>query len=494
MKFKFLVITILVFCLILPGITVSKASAKLEERPNLVVIVVDDQRWDELGAAGHPFLKTPNIDKMAKEGALFTNSYAVSPLCSPNRASIMTGQNISSHGIVDNIARNKASHRLRIFAKELQAAGYETAHVGKWHMGNDPTKRPGYDKWVCIPGQGESINPIFWEDGKLNTINGYVTDVLTDISIDFIKKERDKPFFLYIGHKAVHPQMQQKDDGSVDFDAGMSYIPADRHKGIYEKEMFKRRKNADKEAIAKSDKEVIKAAIKQKESDANRKIFGNILDHGTAEETIRRRSEMLLAVDESLGRIMKELKAINKLDNTVIVFTSDNGFYYGEHGLSIERRLPYEETIRVPMLIRYPKLIKGGTKIDDFALSIDIAPTMLDLGEAKIGDHINGKSLVPLFKEKNPNWRKSFLVEYVSYEKPMPWLIGTSYKAIRSGNYKYIHWIHHPEQNELYDLAKDPEELHNLAKNPKMKKVIKKLRGELGVLIAQAVGLQEVGQ
>ncbi|MDA8016939.1 MAG: sulfatase-like hydrolase/transferase [Thermoanaerobaculia bacterium] len=185
-------------------------------RPNIVVVVVDDLRWDEFGAGGHPYLETPHTDRLAREGAMFLNSFHAVPLCSPNRASLLTGQYPSRHGIIDNVARNLLSHRLETFPLALDAAGYDTAFVGKWHMGNDPTPRPGFDEWAGLPGQGRTHVPFLFEDGELQEVEGYVTDLLTDRAVEFIERERNAPFLLYLAHKAVHPEARQLDDGSVD--------------------------------------------------------------------------------------------------------------------------------------------------------------------------------------------------------------------------------------------------------------------------------------
>ena len=163
-------------------------------RPNIIVILVDDLRWDELGMAGHPYLETPNVDRLAREGAWFSNAFHAVPLCSPNRASILTGQYPSRHGIIDNVARNRVSHRLQTFPQALQREGYETAFLGKWHMGNDPTPRPGFDVWAAIPGQGRTMDPELYEDGRIHTVEGYITDVLTDRAVSFIGRERDGPY------------------------------------------------------------------------------------------------------------------------------------------------------------------------------------------------------------------------------------------------------------------------------------------------------------
>lgn len=459
------------------------------QRPNLIVIVVDDQRWGEYGAAGHPYLKTPNIDRLAKEGVSFTSSYAVSPLCSPNRASILTGQYISRHGIVDNVARDRASHRLDLFAQALKRAGYRTAHVGKWHMGNDPTPRPGYDYWVSYAGQGRSVDPILYENGQSGEVKGYMTDLLTDRALSFIEGAGREPFFLYIGHKALHPEVRQLNDSSIDFSYGSKYRAADRHLGMYGKTVYPRRENAKPAAIESSNKPVLKAALAYKHSSEMGERWQALLDHGTSEQTIRDRAEMLMAVDEGLGRLFDALEARGILNDTAILLTSDNGYFYGEHGLSIERRMPYEEGVRVPLLLRYPNGFPGGRKLDKFALSIDIAPTMLELAGATIGPQVQGESLLGLLNGNTEKWRDSFLIEYVGHEQPMPWLVDTSYKVIRKGNFKYIHWLQHQGKDELYNLMDDPYEQHNLIDDPGSQQTLKQMKEELAQLIANALGL-----
>ena len=197
-------------------------------RPNFVVILVDDLRWDDVAAYEHPFVETPHIDRIAREGARFLNAFTPAPLCSPSRASILTGQFVHTHGILDNTDRSARTHELETFPKRLQAAGYETAFLGKWHMGNDETQRPGFDYWVSMKGQGEATDPNFHENGTTTRVEGYVTDLLTDRAVAFIERERDKPFALFLAHKALHPNVIQHDDGSVTSIGGGGFIPAER--------------------------------------------------------------------------------------------------------------------------------------------------------------------------------------------------------------------------------------------------------------------------
>jgi N-acetylglucosamine-6-sulfatase len=456
-------------------------------RPNIVVVLVDDLRWDELGAAGHPYLETPNIDRLAAEGAMFLNAFHAVPLCSPNRASLLTGQYPSRHGIIDNVARDRASHQLQTFPHTLQAAGYETAFVGKWHMGNDPTPRPGFDYWAALPGQGRTVDPLLFENGALGEVEGYVTDVLNERAVRFIQQQREGPFLLYLSHKGVHPDARQLDDGSVDLDYPMVYVPAPRHIGRYDDRVYRRRPNVP-DSLAEIGSPASRAALALRAGPEIRDVFGDdFLDPLTGETTIRRRAEMLLAIDEGVGHILNALESARILDRTAVVFTSDNGYFFGEHGFSIERRMPYEEAIRSPLLMRYPPLVAPGLRIGELVSSVDVAPTLLELGGTQVGDHVQGRSFLPLLTGEGPGSRASVLVEFYTYENPMPWLTSMDYRAIRTQRYKYIHWTRH--EDELYDLESDPYEMHNLIREPSMDSVTARLRGQLGALSLEALGL-----
>ncbi|NOX99453.1 MAG: sulfatase-like hydrolase/transferase [Verrucomicrobia bacterium] len=225
LRFSLRNISLLIALFIGVGLT----NIKSAEQPNFIVILVDDLRWDELGCTGHPFASTPNIDRIANEGALFRNAFCTTPLCSPGRANLLTGLYTHNHGILDNTQRNEQSHQLKTFPRILHETGkYETAYVGKWHMGNDGSARPGYDYWVSMKGQGTSFDPVLIENGKETHNTGHTTDVLNAKAVDFLKQKHDKPFCLYIAHKALHPELVQRDDGSISDPGAAQFLPAKR--------------------------------------------------------------------------------------------------------------------------------------------------------------------------------------------------------------------------------------------------------------------------
>lgn len=443
------------------------------DRPNMIIVLVDDLRWDEIGAAGHPYVSTPNIDRLAREGANFTRAFTTTPLCSPARASILTGLYPHASGIIDNLARDEQSHRLETFPKMLNTAGYDTAFIGKWHMGNDDSPRPGFSMWAAMKGQGEALDPELNINGTRTQFSGYVTDILTDLSLEFVAKPRQSPFLLYLSHKALHPNITQYDDGS----SGPSpsgvpgFVAAERHRGKYADEPVLRRPNA---GVVPLDKPALMRKI------------GSLPPLGeatmTTAETIHQRQEMLLAVDESLGRILAAVDAAGELDNTIVVFTSDHGFWYGEHGLSNERRLAYEEALRVPLIIRYPCRVAPGMRPGAMVLSLDIAPTILEFAGVEPSGSLHGRSLVPLLEGAHPDWRSSFLVEYYS-DSVFERIFEMGYEAVRTDRYKYIRYKDLESMDELYDLDADPYELRNVIDNPDYAEVLTMMRGELARLL-----------
>lgn len=462
-----------------------------DQRPNIIMIVVDDMRFDEWSGGGHTFLKTPNIDKLAAEGTTFTRAYHAVPLCSPNRASILTGQYPSRHGIIDNTSRNQASFMLDLFPKYLQEAGYKTAHVGKWHMGNSPKPRPGYDYWLCMEGQGKTYNPPLYEGDKRIEFEGYITDIFTDKAIDFIRSAADQPFFLYIGHKAVHPEAVQRDDGTTDLSVPKTFIAADRHKGTYaDAEPYNRSNSYSPTGKVEDGKPVISNAfkIRQETMDNDARWVGEI-DLGVSEKSIRDRAEMMLGIDESMERIMTTLSELEIDDNTTIIFTSDNGYFFGEHGFSLERRMPYEESVKTPLIIKSPSITNHPSKIDALTLSIDLSATALDIAQVAIPGTIQGKSLLPLLNGSQKESRSAAFIEYFSNENPFPWTAQLDYRVVVTEQFKYIKWLRF-EEAELYDLAKDPDELTNLIDDPAYQQTLTMLQAQMEDLQLQALGLR----
>jgi N-acetylglucosamine-6-sulfatase len=448
-------------------------AAQPPRRPNIVFVLVDDMRWDEVRAAGHPFIDTPNMDRLVREGARFLNAFATTPLCSPSRASFLTGQYAHTNGILDNTAR--PSHQLPLFPRALQDSGYVTGFFGKWHMGNDDSPRPGFTRWVGMQGQGEAVDPQLNVDGERIKTSGYVTDLLTEHAERFIQSAGDKPFLVYLAHKAVHPNVIQRDDGKVVTLPGQpgGFVAAERHRGRYTGRSMPRRPNAFKPPAGKP-------ALLRRIDDLP--PLGR--DTATKDEEIRGRVEMLLAVDESLGRLLGILEKRGDLDNTIVIFTSDHGYFYGEHGLSEERRLAYEETIRIPMLVRYPPRVKGGTTPSELVLSLDVAPTLLELAALTPSPAIQGRSLVPIFDGKAVNWRSSFLVEYFT-DTVFPRIRSMGYVAVRDVRHKYIQYQQLENMNELYDLETDPYEEHNLVGNPAARPMLDRMQSELQRLLEE---------
>lgn len=466
----FSVLTLLSVLFVSPAV---RCYAEADQRPNIVVVLVDDLRWDEIGCAGHPFVRTPNIDRIAREGARFRNAFCTTPLCSPVRACLLTGLHTHHHGILDNTNRSEQSHRLKTFPQVLQQNGYDTAYVGKWHMGNDDTARPGFDYWVSMKGQGTSFDPLLNVNGERKKYKGHTTDVLNEMALEFARQPRQKPFCLYIAHKALHPELTQRDDGSITDPGASRFLPAQRHRKLYTEAAIPRRLNVldsvnDKLALARKINGLPPLSSKT----------------GTSDETVRDRLRMLAAVDDGVGMLLSELERSGELDDTVFVFASDHGYWYGEHGLSVERRLAYEEAIRIPLLVRYSKLVKPGSVIDDFALSIDLAPTLLDLAQTGSKHSIDGRSLVPLLKGETPShWRTSFLIQY-NTDTVFPRVHKMGYRAIRTKRWKFIRFNELEGMDELYDLTNDPYEMDNVIARPESTAILQRLKSELDELLS----------
>lgn len=304
-------------------------------------------------------------------------------------------------------------------------------------------------------------------DGRHVKEKGYTTGILARRAVELLERQGSKPICLWLPHKAVHPEATQYADGSISDPNGGVFTPADRHKALFTGMVVPRRPNAGKAPAGKP-------ALERK--------IGNLPPlgpaTGTNDETIRNRARMLKAVDEGLGQMRTALERTGQLDNTVFVFTSDEGYFFGEHGLSIERRLAYEESIRIPLIIRYPKLIRAGSRIDAMALGIDLAPTLLELARTKPAAPMNGRSLVPLLEKRKTPWRTSFLIEYSS-DRTMQRMLNMGYFAVRTERWKYLHNTELEGADELYDLRSDPYEMRNRIADPDARGTLESLRAEL---------------
>jgi arylsulfatase A-like enzyme len=440
-------------------------AADTATRPNIVFILMDDLRWDALGCTGHPFAKTPNIDRIAKEGATFTNFFVSIPLCSPSRASFLTGQYPHTHGIIDNTDHSALSHKLITFPRLLRDAGYETAFVGKWHMGPDDSPRPGFDHWVSFKGQGVYNDPMINVDGKASKHSGYITDILNQYAVKFLKREHKKPFLLYLPHKAVHGP----------------FTPAERHKNLYADSTITSVQSLNdpligKPAVTRELDPGFDTNKPGKKAKAQKRANEN--DRRMPENAIRNQLRALAAVDEGVGEIFKALEDTKQLDNTIIIFSSDNGFFWGEHGLA-DKRWAYDESIRDPLLIRFPRSgMAPGTVFGQLVLNIDIAPTLLELAGVAVPKSVQGRSFVPLlFSNGTKNsLRASFLTEYFQ-EKQYPRT--PTWQAVRTDRWKYISYSALKDMDELYDLKADPLEMKNLINDPASQPALRDMQAEL---------------
>ncbi|MBI1338279.1 MAG: sulfatase-like hydrolase/transferase [Phycisphaera sp.] len=434
-------------------------------RPNIIFILTDDQRYDAMSCMGHPIVKTPNMDRLRREGVLFQNAFVTTSLCSPARASFLTGAYVHTHGVIGNWGCEIDHDATPTFPRLLHDAGYRTAFVGKWHMKHTNQPRPGFDYWLAFAGQGVYNDPTLNENGREFKATGYITDLLTDYALNFINQQNpDQPYCLYLSHKAVHSP----------------FTPAPRHENIYpdaqipEPPSFQDTK-AGKPAWQRGG---IADPRYQQPRDVPDSITPGPWDPNNARRLGYLRT--LSAVDDSLGRILKTLEERGELDNTLILYTSDNGYFFGEHGLG-DKRLMYEESLRIPMLMRYPPLVKPNSTVTQMVLNIDVAPTLLDLADVPAPATVQGRSVLPLLAGKTAGWRTSFLYEYwIDLTDRIPRMVG-----VRTDGWKLIRYPDLQDIDEMYDLTADPTEMTNLAQDPKYAEQHQQLNAELNRLMIE---------
>jgi N-acetylglucosamine-6-sulfatase len=436
------------------GQTTSNAGKK---PGNVIFILSDDHRYDFMGFLGKPkFLETPNMDRLAREGAYIKYATVTTSLCSPSRASILTGQYAHRHGVVDNNTRVPPG--TRFFPQDLQKAGWQTAFMGKWHMGHASDEpRPGFDRWISFRGQGVYYNPTFNIDGEQVKREGYVSDLLTDYALNWLEngRDRNKPFMLYLSHKAVHAMFE----------------PAKRHLGKYQNAEIEYPENmADTE-------ENYKGKPRWVGEQRNSWHGVDYMYHGQMDfDTFYRRyCETLLSVDDSIGRVIKYLEDKHLAEDTLVMYMGDNGFVLGEHGL-IDKRHMYEESMRVPFLAWCPGMIKPGTVVEELIQNIDIGPTILDVAGLEKPARMDGKSFLPILRGKKIPWRDAAFYEYY-WERNFPQTPTTH--GVRTNRYKYIHYHGIWDIDELYDLKEDPTEMNNLIDSPEHQKLIKQLNDRM---------------
>lgn len=427
---------------------------------NVVFILSDDHRYDAMSFLGHQFAQTPHMDAMAKNGVYMKNALVTTSLCSPSRASILTGLYTFRHRVIDN--NRHVPDGTIFFPQYLNSAGYSTAFIGKWHMGGATDEpRPGFDHWVSFRGQGNYLppNPNYTlnVNGERVKQKGYITDELTDYAVDWLKtqKKDDKPFFLYLSHKAVHA----------------NFTPAERHAGKFKDLPFKR-------PASEANTEENYAGKPRWLKDQRNSWHGVDFPYHSeldVEKYYKAYCESLCAVDDSVGRVMDQLKEMGIHDETLVIYMGDNGFMFGEHGL-IDKRVAYETSIRVPMLMQCPDLFDGGKVVEQVVANIDVAPTVMNAMGLEKPAHMDGQSMTPLAQGKDVNWREYFLYNYY-WEKNFPH--SPTVFALRGNKYKYITYYGLWDTDELYDLENDPNESTNLMNDPEFADVAKDMEARL---------------
>lgn len=426
--------------------------ARAADRPNFVIMMTDDQRWDAMSCAGNPIIKTPNMDRIASEGVRFRNMFVTNSLCAPSRATLLTGMYSHSHGIIDNSGMLLSPDQ-PILSDLLRDAGYEVAFCGKSHIGGFLRDRK-WDYYFGYKGQGSYIKPVIAEgtDGEDKEYDGWMDDVVTDQAVAWLEKRSgDKPFCLFLFFKSPH----------------RSWIRPRRYHDLF--------KNVAIPKPATYDDDLLNYPGKPRAfAEADNKI-GDFNDVRTLDGFVKDYYATIMGVDDNIGKVLETLEKTGQVEDTCIMHTGDNGFFLGEWR-AFDKRLMHEPSIRVPLIMRYPKRIKVGSLLDPMVLNIDIAPTILDLAGAPIPEWMHGQSIVPLLEGRTDGWRKDWLYEY--FEFPAVHMCRKN-RGVRTERYKYIHYYEEPEEFELYDLVNDPDERNNLYGQPGLEEITAHLKKRL---------------
>lgn len=491
-------------------VTAMSAIAQNGDRPNIVFIMTDDHTAQMMSCYDRRYIETPNLDRIARDGVRFTNSFVANSLSGPSRACILTGKHSHKNGFTDN-THSVFDASQQTFPGLLRKAGYQTAIFGKWHLESLPQ---GFDKWEIVPGQGHYYNPDFIEmTGDTVRVQGYLTNLITDKSINWMEHERDKskPFCIMIHHKAIHrnwmantPELplyedkmfplpdnfyddyegriaaQQQEmsvikDMDLIYDLKM-YRPDKKSRLKWNYEWFCSRMNADEKAAWDAFYQPIIDDFYAKD------LSGKELAEWKFQRYMRDYSKVVKCLDDNVGRVLDYLEEKGLMRNTLVVYTSDQGFYMGEHGW-FDKRFMYEESFQTPLIMKLPQGFDRKGDVEEMVQNIDYAPTFLDLAGTKIPSDIQGVSLLSLLKGKHPkNWRKSLYYHY--YEYPAEHSVKRHY-GVRNHRYKLIHFYNDIDEWELYDLQEDPHEMHNIYGKPGTEKITKKMMKELHKLQKQ---------
>lgn len=478
---------------------------KEEVKPlNIIFIMTDDHTAQMMSCYDTRYIETPNLDRIAKDGVRFTNSFVANSLSGPSRACMITGKHSHANGFTDNTTCVFDGSQ-QTMPKLMQKAGYQTAIIGKWHLESLPT---GFDFWAIFPGQGDYYNPDFITQNN-DTVRkeGYVTNLITDMSIDWVQnqQDKDKPFCLFIHHKAIHrnwmadtcnlrlyedktfpipenyfddyegrvaaktQEMSVIEDMDLIYDLKMNRPDKEsRLKNLYES--FCERMNSEQRTAWDSFYDPIIKDFHKKN------LEGKELAEWKFQRYMRDYAKTVKSLDDNVGRVLDFLEKEGMLDNTLIVYTSDQGFYMGEHGW-FDKRFMYEESMHTPLIMRMPKGFDKRGDISQMVQNIDYAPTFLDIAGAEIPTDIQGISLLPLLKGENPkDWRKSLYYHF--YEFPAEHMVKKHY-GVRTERYKLIHFYNDIDVWELYDLKEDPNEMHNIFGKSSMEEVTKDLKSKL---------------
>jgi N-acetylglucosamine-6-sulfatase len=423
-----------------------------KQPPNIVFILSDDHRWDYMGNAGHPFLEPPNLDRLAAEGVRFNNAFVTTSVCSPSRASFVTGLRTERHGVFNNFTPWNGQNRT--FFEYLKQAGYQTAFIGKWHMPGELPELRGVDEFVtftALMGQGHYLDCPLIVNGKARrSRKRYIAEELTDRAIEFIEAHQDRPFALYLAHKNVHAPFTPDVSEKGRYRNRRIQLPRGSHSWVHWTNSYYEQLVAP-----------------------------------PMERSIRSYGEAVRSMDRQIGRILDALDELGLQDQTAVIYTSDNGFLWGEHQL-IDKRWAYEESIRIPFLVRYPELVpRGPAESERIVLNIDLAPTLLDLAGLEVPAYMQGESILPLLTDPESAWRDAF---YYSYYREAPFPAPTAH-AIRTERYKYIEYD--AKEAELFDLERDPEERSDLLESEEGEKLRESLSRRLRALRSSA-GLETI--